>query len=96
MLSKYQEKTKARYCETESGRIAYTIVEHRNEIESSNGFSIKIGEGIEINDEGHLALVIFKPVLYKPNRFLYKIIPRFEDHIDNIIEMLDAQSWRCF
>lgn len=101
MLSKYQEKQKKKYCETESGRIAWTIFEHREELFhqcSGEELDVKTEDGIVIDGSKHLmTLDIWKNVPDKGNRFWYKVIPRFEcDHIDKMIEILEAQNWIYF
>ena len=101
MLSKYQEKQKKRICKTESGRIAYTIFEHREEIFhqcSGEELGIKTSDGIEIDgSERLMTLDIWKKVPEKGFRFWYKVLPRFEcGNIDKMIEILEAQDWIYF
>ena len=93
MLSKYQEKQKRKYEETESGKVAYAIArEFEHEIVRLRDEELKIGNDISVFNEGY-ALIVCKPVPEKGNRFWIKVLPRYESDIDRIIDILDAQAW---
>lgn len=96
MLSKYQEKIKKRYEETESGRIAYAILENRETI-GYKGLrtdeEVDLGDGVRAFQDGFLALIVTKHVSDKANRFWYKIVPAFETNIDELIDILESQHW---
>ena len=93
MLSKYQEKQKRKYEETESGRIAYAIArEFEHEIIRLRDEELDIGYGVRVFSEGY-ALIVCKQVPEKANRFWIKVLPKYESDIDRIIDILDAQAW---
>ena len=93
MLSKYQEKQKRKYEETESGKIAYAIArEFRHEVDHLLNEELNIGDGISIFSEGY-ALIVCKVVPEKGNRYWIKVLPRYEDSIDRIVDILEAQAW---
>ena len=97
MMSKYQEKIKKRYYETESGRIAYDIAERLRNMPLVMDFEMKLDGGITVSpSDDHLAIYVWKDVPYKANRAELKVLPRVTTHRDQIADILDAQSWVYF
>ena len=101
-MANYKVKKHEKMLETESGRIAFALkllddwfyVSKDWHSDLLNKNEVEIYDDIFVVEDGLSGFyyTVIKPVEFKPNRYRYKVV-RMYDTYDEMVRMLDAQSW---